>query len=343
METTLPNNGILENLYVKEGHFNVIAWMPCPLKVPFRQMIIPYLETYNAKESVLPINCPEIMECPSLELDEILKNVQAESELPDVILTSSFSVLFSELFYSRIIKSGLMEGYTEAKNLQAIPTEIREQIKQYKLGVLAFSSWSIVQDLSVKTDLPAPTTWVEIISPEYKDQLSIHGCHGKAASASLLLFLKQQAGENAIEKFAHNIIDIRHFATIIKRLGSNNPNRTAFSLLPDVAVSHIPSSKPVKVLSLQEGRPLNPMILMVKRNRFEAAQPMIDVFYSDEFCKMLFESGYIMPEAIDWSEKFMLPDFSVFTEMGFEKTSAALEEVYQSNLRHELIDKRLKD
>ena len=58
---------------------------------------------------------------------------------------------------------------------------------------------------------------------------------------------------------------------------------------------------------------------------------------------MLAASGYIMPEAIDWNEKFILPDLSVFTEHGFEKTSAALEEVYQGNLRHELIDKRLKD
>ena len=343
METTLPQSRVSGNPYVKEGHLNVIAWMPCPLKVPFRQLIIPYLEEYNAKESIFPINCPEIMECPSLELDEILKNVQSESELPDVILTSSFSVLFSEKFYKQIIWSGMMEGYTEECNLQAMPEGIRKQIEQYKLGVLAFSSWSIVQDLSVKTDLPAPTTWAEIIRPEYQDQLSIHGCHGKAGSASLLLFLQQQAGEKAIEKFAHNIIDIRHFATIIKRLGSNNPSRTAFSLLPDVAVSHIPTSKPVKVLSLQEGRPLNPMILMVKKDRAEAVQPILDVFYSDEFRKMLAASGYIMPEAIDWNEKFILPDLSVFTEHGFEKTSAALEEVYQGNLRHELIDKRLKD
>lgn len=334
---------LTQNPFFKEGQLNVIAWMPCPLKVPFKQLINAFLNDYNAKDPEFLINCPDIVECPADHLDEILKNAQTEAELPDVLITSSYTLLFSERFYDRIIKQGIMNGYTDEQNLHAMPDEIRQLVMRYNLGVIAFSSWSIVQDLSVKTNLPTPKTWAEIVRPEYQDQLTIHGCHGKEGSATLMLFLQQQAGEKAVENFAHNIIDIRHFSQIIKRMGSTNPYRTAFNLLPDVAVSHIPSNKPVKILSLQEGQPLNPMILMVKSSKAEAVRPVVEMFHTDEFRKMLAGSSYFMPDAIDWNKKFVLPNFETLTRYGFEKVSADLEKVYQGNLRHELIDQRLQE
>jgi ABC-type Fe3+ transport system substrate-binding protein len=337
-------NGIQskKELYRQSGSLNVIVSMPCPLKVPFKQLFYPFAERFNQLNPTQPIFCPDITDCSPFGLDDSLKNAESEEELPDVYLTSGLSVLFSESFYDRFIDSGILLGYMEDSNAERMPESINATLVRHNIGALAFSSWGVVQDLSVSTVKETPSSWTELLNSKYQNQITVHGCHGKAGSIPLLLFLQQRVGKKAIEKFAHNIIDIRHFAQIIKRMDTSNPLRTAFNILPDVASSHIPSWKKVQKLSFEEGCPINPMILMVKRSKLKECKPLIDFFHSQPFRAMLAQSGYHMADKIEWNEKYFLPDLKRLAKDGFEQVTDDIEKHYQGSLRHDKIDERVK-
>jgi ABC-type Fe3+ transport system substrate-binding protein len=249
--------------------------------------------------------------------------------------------LFDKSFYAKFVKTGILTGYIDETQREHIPATVSDVLYRHNIGSLAFSSWGVAQDYSVTEIRKNPGSWAEILEPDYLNQITVHGCHGKAGSLALLLFLQQQCGDEAIARFARNVIDIRHFSLIIKRMDSLDKKRTALNVLPDVAASHIPSWKSVERLYFAEGCPLNPMVLMVKKSKLDNCMPIINFFHSNSFQQMLHKNGYLMPNDIRWSHNYILPDFERMANEGFTQITANIEKIYQGHLRHEDIDNRL--
>ena len=328
--------------YIRQHSIKVIATMPCPLKVPFRELFNSFIENYNMDNPLHPVFCPEQNDCTNPEFDNILLNAKSEDELPDIYLTSSYNILFDKSFNAKFIKTEILSGYIDEEHRNYIPETVLNTLESYNIGSLAFSSWGVAQDYSVSEIKKKPTSWVDILNSEFLNQITVHGCHGKAGNTGLLLFLQQQCGDEAIASFARNVIDMRHFALMIKRMDSIDTKRTLLNVMPDVAASHIPSWKSVERLHFAEGCPLNPMILMVKMSRLEACMPIINFFHSFAFKRMLQSNGYLMPTELKWSNNYILPIFEHLEAEGYAKVSTDIEKIYQANLRHEEIDKRLK-
>ena len=308
--------------YIRQHSIKVIATMPCPLKVPFRELFNFFIENYNTNNPFHPIFCPEQNDCTNPELDKILLNAGNEDELPDIYLTSSYNILFNKSFYHKFVKTDVLTGYIDETQREHIPDNILNVLNRHNMGSLAFSSWGVAQDYSVAGITKKPASWEEILDSEFLNQITVHGCHGKAGSSTLLLFLQQQCGNDAIACFARNVIDIRHFALIIKRMDSMDKKRTALNVLPDVAASHIPSWKAVERLHFAEGCPLNPMILMVKKSKLDNCMPIINFFHSHSFRQMLHKNGYLMPSDIRWSNNYILPDFERLATEGYSQVTA---------------------
>ena len=327
---------------IRQQSIKVIATMPCPLKVPFRELFNLFLENYNTINPCQPIFCPKQNDCTNPEFDRQLLKATDENELPDIYLTSSYNILFDKSFNAKFIKTGVLSGYIDEVQREHIPETVLNALEKFNIGCLAFSSWGVAQDYSVSGIWKKVSSWAEIMEPAFLNQITVHGCHGKAGNTALLLFLQQQCGDEAIASFARNVIDMRHFALMIKRMDSIDTKRTLLNVMPDVAASHIPSWKSVERLHFAEGCPLNPMILMVKMSRPEACMPIINFFHSFAFKRMLQSNGYLMPTELKWSNNYILPIFEHLAAEGYAKVSTDIEKIYQANLRHEEIDKRLK-
>lgn len=339
MERQIKTSGFK---YVRQQSIRVIATMPCPLKVPFRELFNAFIENYNTNNPYHTIFCPDQNDCTNPEFDKLLLHAANEDELPDIYLTSNYNILFDKSFYAKFVKTGILSGYIDESQQAYIPEPILNAFRQHNIGCLAFSSWGVAQDYSVSEIRKKPQSWAEILEPDFLNQITVHGCHGKAGSTGLLLFLQQQCGDDAIARFARNVIDMRHFALIIKRMDSMDDMRTALNVLPDVAASHIPSWKSVERLRFAEGCPLNPMILMVKKSKLDTCRPILNFFHGSSFKRMLQSNGYLMPAELSWSNNYILPDFARFAADGFALITSEIEKIYQGNLRHDEIDKRLK-
>lgn len=182
------------------------------------------------------------------------------------------------------------------------------------------------------------SSWKDIISTERKGQLTVHG-HLDKATFGLAYFIEQTFGKAALAQYARNIADIKHFSQLIKNLGSTNKNRTAFCLLPDVAVSKIPSTKKIRILNLKEGKILSPMVLMVKQSKRDQCKEILEKFWSRSFYSMLYSGGCIMPDKLDESKNYFLPDFtSLATD--FDRIEQELDACYLNNLAMHEIKKK---
>jgi hypothetical protein len=55
----------------------------------------------------------------------------------------------------------------------------------------------------------------------------------------------------------------------------------------------------VQTLDMEEGKPITPVLFLVKESKIKACKPIIDLFTGDVFTRMLRKGGGLMPEEIN--------------------------------------------
>jgi hypothetical protein len=327
--------------YLADMSLNVHISMPCPLKVPFRQLFTPIVEEYNANHPELPLHCPNITDCSSTDIEDILRTAKSENDLPDLIITTNFRILMANGFYERFVKNHIYEGVVNKKHPGEIPTLVKNNLLENNIGVWCFSSWSFVQDLTVEKPGKPIVSWKQIASTDLEGKITVHG-HVDKATFSVAYFIQKQFGETALAQYARNIADIKHFSQAIKRLNSSDPNKTLLTMLPDVAIANIPSNKKVKVLDLEEGKVLSPMILMVKRSKLEACNELLEILWSKPFESLLSEAGGILPHLLSPDKNYFIPDFREISHQ-FEKVEAEVDRIYMQHLPWASIESKITE
>ncbi|MDD3080404.1 MAG: hypothetical protein PHH37_15055 [Paludibacter sp.] len=117
----------------------VITNLPCPMKVPFRQLFNRFTETYNVEHPQRQVYCPEQNECDHPEVDIPILETQNEDELPDIFLTSGFNILFDKTFHEKFVKTGIWSGYIDESQWEYLPKTVLNISKWEETGFLRFS------------------------------------------------------------------------------------------------------------------------------------------------------------------------------------------------------------
>jgi len=324
---------------MRHGALNVYASLPCPMKVPFRQLMSEFENEYNATH-LQKVYCPDIMDCSSEELGFIVRNTTDPERLPDIIIANNYEFFFEYPFAEKFLQTGHFQGYTNQSDWNAMPESLKANFSRSNLGVLCFGSRSVVYDLTVK-GFPADIhSWRQLLTPEFEDAFTIHG-HVDKATFGLMYFLNRNFGFNGIIRYAKNIADIKHFSQIIKRMCSTNEYRTPINILPDVATAKIPSSKKVHVLELEEGKMLSPMVLVVKTSAIDKCANILKFLCSEPFRRML-SLGCILPDALSKDKPYFMPDFDTLSK-NYAQMNKEFNALYLNNLNMEKINLRATD
>ncbi len=313
------------------GALNVYATMPCPLKVRFKAEFEAFIAEYNASHPQ-PIYCPTILDGAPKAIEDQLRAATCEEELPDLWVTTGFHTLFSREFKQRFIDSGVLLGVTKPEFVSHLPPEFQRVASQHNIGFLAFGGWELICDTSLTDEMLYPKSWSDLAKPEFRGKVSIHGYHGKASGASLLLVLQERMGKGAIREFARNIGAVRHFAEIIKSLDSSDPKRLAFNILPNAASRQIPSKKRALQLEFCDGPLMAPLMLFVKRSRLEACRELLDFFWGEGMRCVLARGDFRMPDEMDWLRNYTFPSWDYLASRDFAELSEELNAEFRAGL-----------
>ena len=180
-----------------------------------------------------------------------------------------------------------------------------------------------------------PRSWTDLLEPKFKSLLTVHGYNGKASIANILLVLKEKSGTAAISEMAKNVKSMMHFAEVIKRLDSTDPERTPFNLLPNAASVQIPSKKRAAIIEFTDGPVLAPMLIFAKTSQINELQPVLDFFWSERFTKVLMKGDFHRPNQIDWTANYSFPSWDFLLNNDYEDISAFLEVEFKKGLQPE--------
>jgi ABC-type Fe3+ transport system substrate-binding protein len=318
---TTDNNEVkrMQKSLLKPGCLNVYVSMPCPLKVPFQQAFKPFVERWNANNANKPVYWPTVTDCSPEGIEKMMTAAITADELPDIFVTAAYNIVFSKPFHQRFIETGLFGGIPNESYGKFYPQNILDASRKFNVGFLGFSSWGLVRDHSVKGNFPVPGQWNDLVQPEYKGLFSMHGCHGHAGSLSMLLELKKKTGDEAISKLADNTHKVRHFAELIKAMGTAK-SETPYYILPYVAIANIPSSKRAELLKLNGGI-ITSMMVIVNQSKLETYDGIINFFTGRTFRQLLEESAYFQPDSVAGIESHNFADLELLSELYYDKVT----------------------
>lgn len=310
--------------------------VPCPLKVRLKMTLEQFIDEYN-QTHYTPVHCPTIMENGPHSIEDIMATAQHEDDLPDVWVANSYHTSFSQPFRSRFIDSGIYQGITKEEWLPLLQDGFRDLAEHHNIGFLAFGSWSAVADLSVAGEEAVyPKTWTDMTEDAFKGKIGIHGCQGHATGSALLMVLRERMGVEGISKFSSNLGQIGHFSKIIKAMDSSDASRPMINIMPSAAIQQIPSKKRVAELALQDGPILTPVMLFVKRSKLDQVKDILSFIWSDTFRNVLALGGILMPDQLNWSNPYTLPDLKQITIRDFNDLSEELDVEFMKGLSPEL-------
>jgi len=302
---------------LKKNSINLFINVPCPLKVTTRECLEAFVPTFN-QTNKLPLYSPSLFDGQTKDIEEELKTAKSEDEIPEVLVASGLHTVFSKDFKERFIDTCIYVPAVPQSVIDKMSPYYQKLVTEKNIGVIAFGFWSIVCDLSIKIDVPYPRQWTDLVNPMYKGLLSVHGYHGKASIAALLLILKERLGDESIVNLGKNIRNIWHFAEILKRIDSDDQRRTPFNLLPNAAAVQMPSKKRGVILDFSEGPVLAPMLMYVKASKANLCQPIIDFMFGDEMRKNLHHGDFYLADEIDWSKNYCFADWDYLMKYDYE-------------------------
>ena len=249
----------------------------------------------------------------------LMKRIQAESKNPrgDVLWSGGFGTLGA---YRE-----LLEPY-KSPDLAAIPAEFRGPGNLW-VGTNVHVMVLMVNERQLK-GVAAPTTWSDLMKPEWKGKFAITD-PSKSATAYMLVYgLLKQFGKDGLEKIAANAVVTSSSGTTYKGVASGE--YAVVLTLEYAAQEYVAGGqKEIKLVYPTEGSYLAPegMFIVKGAKNMEAAKTLYNGLLSKEVQEALLKKNFRRPTRTDIavSKLTALPDLKSIKIFPLDQDKASQE------------------
>ena len=263
---------------------------------------------------------------PSLTVQQVtggtgslMKRIQAEAKNPrgDVLWSGGFGTLGA---YKE-----LLEPY-KSPDLAAIPAQFRGPDNLW-VGTNLHVMVLMVNERQLK-GMAAPTTWSDLMKPEWKGKFAVTDPSKSATSYMLVYGLLQQFGKDGLEKIAANAVVTSSSGTTYKGVASGEyPVGLTIEYAAQEYVAG--GQKEIKLVYPSEGSYLAPegMFIVKGAKNMEAAKTLYNGLMSKEVQEALLIKNFRRPTRTDIavSKLTSLPDLKSIKVFPLDQDKASQE------------------
>jgi hypothetical protein len=239
---------------------NFIAYLPCPIKVPFEQALTEYL----AKENHSSITVQIEGNANKNEADyAALVGANRAEELPLLMITPGVNRLFYREFLEKVLDRGYYEDVAEYR----FDPERRETILRDPLGhatVLAANVTVMVVDHTHLGSRPPPKGWKDLLDPAFTNSVLMRG-NGTTYCETTLLAWQQLYGDDGLKQLGRSVREGYHPAQMAKVAGTGQKTGAAVYVMPYFFARNIRHQGAVSIIWPDDGVIASPMTLYAKR------------------------------------------------------------------------------
>lgn len=240
---------------------DLVAYLPCPIKVPFEQAIHQYLEETGTASSIsLQIEG----NANKSEADYArLIEAQAAEQLPPLLITPGVNQLYAKAFIDGVLDSGAYEDVAPyVRDESRRETQLRDP--KGSATVLAANITLMVVDHKHLGDRKMPESWDDLLLPEFAGSVIMRG-NGKTFCETTLLAWHSLFGNTGLASMGRSIREGWHPAQMVKVAGTGHERGAAVYVMPYFFARNIRTKDGVTMVWPREGTIASPVTLLAKR------------------------------------------------------------------------------
>lgn len=270
------------------NHLNLLALMPCPLKVPVEEEFKNYLSKLDCDDITYIIDSNANNQLSFYDKVDDFKNID---DVPDIVISPGINHFFRQPFVDRFIDKGYFADVTSNdinKNLKHCG--IKDPGGNY--SILSMNLLVMVVDLTQINNLTIPKTWGDLLKDEYENKVIIRGQKGFFCETTLLTIYKDY-GYEGIKKLGKSVREGWHPAQMARMAGSGLKESPTISVMPYFYTKTIQNKDKVLIIWPEDGAIVSPVTMLVKKSKQDKLKNICDFFVGEKIAKI--SSGAYFP------------------------------------------------
>lgn len=269
-----------------ENDMSISGLLPCPVRLPL-------LESFQAFEEKTGIKYDYDLKAASMGLDWLKEAIDGKdaSAIDDVFISAGFDLFFDKKLIGKYKEEKVFKdfGQFEKYNEDFDNEEISLKDPQGDYSMLAVVPAVFLVNKDVLGDRKMPTSWNDILSPEFERSVSLPISDFDLFNAILLNVFKEY-GEDGVRRLGKSLIQSMHPSQMLKsnRLKENVPTIT---IMPYFFTKMTGMGGPMVAVWPEDGAIISPIFMLTKRTLGEKVQPLVDFFTGKEVAKVLSHQG----------------------------------------------------
>lgn len=261
---------------VEDASLNLLALLPCPLKVPLQEEFNKFFQDYSKKNNIKLDYLIESNANNQLSYNKYVGQFEDIEDIPDIVISTGVNCFYSKRFMEKFIDKGLFidaANYMPDERLRK--TGIKDPGGNYTL--FSMNLLVMVADLTKLGDLSLPSKWGDLLKPEYRKKVVIRGQKNTFCETTLLTIFKEY-GYEGIKSFGRSVMAGWHPAQMVKMAGSGREEAPAISVMPYFYTKTIKNKDKVKVIWPEDGAIVSPVSMLVKKSKYNQLKDIAEFF-----------------------------------------------------------------
>jgi ABC-type Fe3+ transport system substrate-binding protein len=239
---------------------DLVAYLPCPIKVPFEQAVSEYLSA-----SAAPSISLQIEGNANKNEDDYSAWVGARcpADLPPLLITPGVNQLYARRFIEDILDSGSYSDVASyPRDEDRCETILRDPAGH--ATVLAANVTIIVVDHTRLGNRRAPRAWRDLLAPEFEGAVIMRG-NGRTYCETTLLAWQKLFADDGLQRMGRAVRQGWHPAQMAKTAGTGQSVGAAVYVMPYFFARNIRQREQISIVWPEEGVIASPVTLLAKR------------------------------------------------------------------------------
>jgi len=299
---------------MKGAGLNLLALLPCPVKVPLEQAFGDFLSSLDPQRSA-SLNC-RLEGNANIESEyyDTIEYITSLDELPDIIISPGFNSFFEPAFVSRFIHTGLFTSvnhYAGDRHLSKLG--VCDPNGHYTM--LAMNLLVPVVDYKRLGKRSVPKQWQDLLVPEYADSMAIRGHKDGTFCETLLMTIFKDCGKEGLASLGRNVRYGWHPSQMVKAAQGSMPDAPAISVMPLFFAQNLAGRDDIEIVWPEDGALISPVTMLVKTAKAGALSDLV-AFLAGPQVSAIFAHAFF--PAVHPEVDNCLPDNAAFKWIGWD-------------------------
>lgn len=288
-------NKVNEDMNSKQGDekadVRIEGVLPCPVRVPLMEAFQKWLD-----ENKVSMNTTigHELKAASMGVDWLKASLEKSSSpdvLADIFISAGFDLFFDKNLIGKYKAENVFEDVTQMahynKDFENEYINLKDPDNQYSMiGVVPAVFLVNTDELG---DKKMPTSWEELLSEEFENQVSLPIGDFDLFNA-ILLNIYQKYGDTGIKKLGKSLLKSMHPSEMVKS-HVKKTERPIVTIMPYFFTKMTKRGGPMRAIWPKDGAIISPIFMLSKKEKKEQLKPIVDFFASKEVGEILSHNG----------------------------------------------------